>query len=174
MAPKRNHLSSRSSRKEETKHTRPETINGASSTDTNDTSLQHGSNIHISHNNTSLQHSSNIHGFHNDHLSTTSQASSQQHASSQHQREYQYIDRPWEQNTTNAGHTVPASHASPMERWYNANAHDQPWHGIEAIYVDPQNTQGGIDWSEYNGGETQRSEMDSMAGECSTEGRWIG
>jgi hypothetical protein len=47
---------------------------------------------------------------------------------------FQYISRPWAQNTFNSDTSAAANGATPVERWQNESIQDQPWHVIEGIY----------------------------------------
>ena len=48
-----------------------------------------------------------------------------------------------------------------MERWRTADPYDQPWHGIEAVYVKAQNN--GMEQSRDNGGEMKDDDLNSMS-----------
>jgi len=151
MAPKQQHSSSRSSRKAEKWPKKRETTNDIRPTDAEDTLLE--------------RDFKDGHGLVHNYSSTTFQVPSNQ------QGGYQSIDRTWRQHTTNKSSPVVASDASPMERWRNADAYDQPWHGIGAVYVDAQNN--GEDQREYGGVEAKSDDIDEIAVDGSSKERGI-
>lgn len=155
MAPKRNHPSSRSSRhKAEPQPKKREQTNSISSTNANGTSLKHASE--------------NVPALGDGHTSANLQVPVDQKG------EFQRIDRPWGQHAANTNYTVATSDTSPMERWHKAGAYDQPWHGIEAVYIDVQDNgvgsdiDNGMDQSGYGDVETKPDGIDSMICEGSS------
>jgi len=48
---------------------------------------------------------------------------------------FQPILRPWEHGTDNSNTSGATNGATPMERWQNESIQEQPWNGIQGVYL---------------------------------------
>ena len=125
MAPERKHLQSvngqKASRYRKVRRTTSEV--GAANTSTAASSYD-----------TSLQHPSHTHT----HKSTPQYTSANNQPQKNAQGTYLYFSRPWGQDDSSTNNTAANSDASPLDRWQNEGIRDQPWHGMEGVYVNRQ------------------------------------
>jgi hypothetical protein len=86
---------------------------------------------------------------------------------------YQFVTRPWQHRNNNPGHATTDT-MSTMERWENETIREQPWHGVDSVYVVDAGMEHGD--SQADGAqdnlECQTEGVDSMACEGSSEMWW--
>ncbi|KAF4635776.1 hypothetical protein G7Y89_g2320 [Cudoniella acicularis] len=156
MAPERKHRSSGKGRKVTHHHQEGESnrswTNRGTATSTNNTFIEQRSPV-------------NAHGSTYQNIS----ANDQLHANEQTANTY--IERPWGQYFDAPNDNTYMYGALPMEKWQTEGAIDQPWHGMEAVYVPgsqdvgfDNGNNGAADGLNYEGGMDGSTEgVDSMA-----------
>jgi hypothetical protein len=97
----------------------------------NSGNIEHAHTPAASGNDNSLQQPSQPYADRSTHHDTLT--SIQPHAS--RHATFQYISRPWAQDTFNSNTSAAANGATPVERWQNESIQDQPWHVIEGVYL---------------------------------------